>query len=250
MILRRGSRGSQVRELQELLKLKVDGIFGPGTELVVIEFQKKNGLKSDGVVGPKTWEVLLSKKEVKVVPVYTTTSKSEDFDDPEEEMPVDITIRENLPTCKNTIELINLINNAKITRSVKRLVFHCTATQQTATVASIEKYWRDTLKWKSPGYHIIVKPDGSWTQLSDFNNPTNGVAGINSNSLHVSYIGGIDKTGKAIDNRTDDQSRIFEAIYHTFKNKMPNLTFHGHYEFSKKACPCYNVENWIKAIQE
>jgi N-acetylmuramoyl-L-alanine amidase len=250
MILKKGSRGSQVRELQELLGLKVDGIFGPGTEKVVIEFQQKNGLKSDGVVGPKTWESLLKNKVVKVVPVYKTSSKSEDFDDPEDEMPVDTSLKEDLPTCKNTIELINLINSSKITRKISRLVFHCTATQQSATVTSIQKYWKENLKWKSPGYHIIVRPDGSWTQLSDFNNPTNGVAGINSTALHVSYIGGVDSKGNAVDNRTDDQSRIFEAIYHTFKNKMPNLTFHGHYEFSKKACPCYNVENWIKAIQE
>lgn len=35
-----------------------DGKFGPGTEALVIEFQKKSGLASDGVVGQGTWDKL------------------------------------------------------------------------------------------------------------------------------------------------------------------------------------------------
>jgi N-acetylmuramoyl-L-alanine amidase len=248
MILRRGSRGSRVRELQKLLGLNADGIFGPATETAVRDFQQKNGLKADGLVGPKTWEILLRKEEVKITPIYKEEDKSEDFSDPEEEMLVD-NVGEKQPTCPNVTELINLINKATITRSVSRLVFHCTATQQTATVEAIVRYWKSK-GWTNPGYHIIVRPDGSWTQLQDFNRITNGVAGINSTSLHVSYIGGIDRNGRAMDNRTDAQNEIFEAVYHTFRNKMPKLTFHGHYEFSKKACPSYNVENWIRGIQE
>jgi N-acetylmuramoyl-L-alanine amidase len=249
MLLRKGSRGARVRELQKILGLNADGIFGPATELKVKEFQKNNGLGADGLVGPKTWEVLLKKEEVKITPVYTKEDKSEDFSDPEEEMKVE-DLKETQPTCPNAIELINLINKANITRKVTRLVFHCTATHQTATVEAIIRFWKDRRGWTNPGYHIIVRPDGSWTQLQDFNRITNGVAGINSTSLHISYIGGIDKNGKALDNRTDAQNEIFEAVYHTFKNKMPSLTFHGHYEFSNKACPSYHVEKWIKGIQE
>jgi N-acetylmuramoyl-L-alanine amidase len=249
MILRKGSRGSRVRELQKVLGLNPDGIFGPATEAAVRKFQQENKLKVDGLVGPKTWEILLKKEEVKVTPIYKEEDKSEDFSDPEEEMVVD-DVKEYQPTSPNVIELINLINKSNITRNVTRLVFHCTATHQTATVEAIVRHWRDKRGWTNPGYHIIVRPDGSWTQLQDFNRITNGVAGINSTSLHVSYIGGIDKNGKAFDNRTDAQNEIFEAVYHTFRNKMPKLTFHGHYEFSNKACPSYNVENWIKGIQE
>lgn len=248
MILRRGSRGSKVRELQTLLELKADGIFGPGTESVVKKFQKENKLKDDGVVGSKTWTILLQSKEVKIEPVYKTDDVSEDFSDPEEEIIVD-DVDESQPVCSNVIELINLINKANITRKVTKLVFHCTASHQTATVEGIVRYWKSK-GWTNPGYHIIVRPDGSWTQLQDFNRMTNGVAGINMTSLHISYIGGIDKRGKAFDNRTDGQNDIFEAVYQTFKNKMPNLTFHGHYEFSNKACPSYNVEKWLKAIDE
>ena len=61
-------------------------------------------------------------------------------------------------------------------RNIKRLVIHASATPQNATIENIKKYWTDTLKWKSPGYHYIIKPDGSTTQLLDEALVSNGVA--------------------------------------------------------------------------
>ena len=63
-VLRQGSKGSEVRQVQEKLKRwgyysgTVDGVFGSGTKKAVIAFQKKNGLKADGVVGAKTYQAL------------------------------------------------------------------------------------------------------------------------------------------------------------------------------------------------
>lgn len=62
--LRRGAKGTDVKEMQQLLKnygstLAVDGIFGAGTMSAIMGFQKKHGLVVDGIVGPKTWNALL-----------------------------------------------------------------------------------------------------------------------------------------------------------------------------------------------
>ena len=57
MLLKKGSKGEQVKELQKALGIAADGMFGPGTEKSVISFQKANGLTADGIVGQKTWEV-------------------------------------------------------------------------------------------------------------------------------------------------------------------------------------------------
>lgn len=254
MILRLGSKGSRVSELQELLKKhgfwnhpSITENFGPITQQSVINFQKDKNLTPDGIVGSKTWAEL-SKENVKINPIYNDEDKSEDLSDPEEEMKIS-DLKETQPSCSNLSELINLINSSNITRNITRLVFHCTATQQNATVESILRFWRENLKWKNPGYHIIVKADGSWTQLQDFNRITNGVAGINSTSLHISYIGGINKLGRAENNMTDSQKEVFETIYNTFKLKLPKITFHGHYEFSNKACPSFNVQDWILEVE-
>lgn len=54
MILKKGSRGDEVKQIQVALGLTPDGIFGSKTESAVIKFQKENGLYADGIVGKKT----------------------------------------------------------------------------------------------------------------------------------------------------------------------------------------------------
>jgi putative chitinase len=55
MLLKNGSKGEEVKQLQTLLGLGADGSFGPMTEAKVKEWQAKNGLTADGIVGPGTW---------------------------------------------------------------------------------------------------------------------------------------------------------------------------------------------------
>jgi putative chitinase len=54
MILKKGSKGEEVKKLQAKLGLAADGIFGSGTETKLKEWQTKNGLSADGVAGPAT----------------------------------------------------------------------------------------------------------------------------------------------------------------------------------------------------
>lgn len=58
-ILKRGSRGQEVKNLQAQINaigynLKADGIFGKGTETAVKSIQAGAGLVVDGIAGPKT----------------------------------------------------------------------------------------------------------------------------------------------------------------------------------------------------
>lgn len=78
-ILKRGSRGNDVRAIQYFLafigyfndrlpEIKVDGIFGPATENAVRAFQQQYGLTVDGIVGRQTW--------YRILDVYNSTLKS------------------------------------------------------------------------------------------------------------------------------------------------------------------------------
>lgn len=83
LVLRRGSKGAAVKELQKLLKLVPDGVFGSVTEEAVKSFQEVNGLKSDGVVGPATMAKLLmnrstlkkSRRKINKIIVHCTATK-------------------------------------------------------------------------------------------------------------------------------------------------------------------------------
>lgn len=91
-------------------------------------------------------------------------------------------------------------------RTITHIVLHCTATPQSTTVASIQRYWKDILKWKAPGYHHIILPSGQVVDLLPIDKVSNGVAGHNAHSIHISYFGGVDAKGRAVDNRTLSRS--------------------------------------------
>lgn len=56
---RRPGVSSDALALQKELGIKMDGIFGSGTEKAVIAFQKKHGIEpADGVVRDETWTAL------------------------------------------------------------------------------------------------------------------------------------------------------------------------------------------------
>lgn len=63
-VLRQGSKGGEVKEVQRRLKQwgyysgAVDGIYGKGTIEAVKRFQKKNGLTADGICGRATYVAL------------------------------------------------------------------------------------------------------------------------------------------------------------------------------------------------
>ena len=83
MVLKLGSRGNEVKVLQEKLNLKVDGIFGPLTEEAVKDFQRSNGLEVDGIVGANTLSKLnlsVNKRTIKELIVHcSATPEGKDY---------------------------------------------------------------------------------------------------------------------------------------------------------------------------
>ena len=142
-------------------------------------------------------------------------------------------------------------------RQIKRIFVHCTAGPQTQTVAEIQRYWKNVNKWKSPGYHYIIKPDGEIVPLQPEDKPSNGVAGYNSTSINVCYIGGVDKQGRAVDNRTDAQKESLIKILKDLKSRYPDAEILGHREIwgqdpSKwhKMCPCFPAKAEYEHIMD
>ena len=77
-LLKIGSRGEAVRQVQRALHLMDDGIFGVLTREAVIDFQRRNGLLADGIVGPATLMKLIpqrlkkSKRTISEIIVHCT----------------------------------------------------------------------------------------------------------------------------------------------------------------------------------
>ncbi len=139
-------------------------------------------------------------------------------------------------------------------REIRFICLHCTATPQTTSVTSILNFWKNVLHWINPGYHYLINPDGSVRNLQLIEKPSNGVAGHNANSIHISYIGGVDKNNKPLDNRTDAQVQAQIDLIKYLKKKFPDAKILGHRDFLKKGssnwkdCPSFDVNKWIQSV--
>lgn len=75
-----GSRGEMVKQIQKVLHLLPDGIYGIITRDAVAQFQIDNGLKADGIVGPATLAKLIpqrlkrSKRNITEIIVHCTAT--------------------------------------------------------------------------------------------------------------------------------------------------------------------------------
>ena len=135
-------------------------------------------------------------------------------------------------------------------RKIKYIAVHCTATPQTTSIDSIKNYWKKNLGWKMPGYHFIIKPDGEVVNLLSVDEVSNGVKGFNSETINISYIGGVDAKNQPIDNRTPAQKATLLKLLKEFRAKFPNAIIQGHRDFPnvKKACPSFNAKKEYENI--
>lgn len=135
-------------------------------------------------------------------------------------------------------------------RKIKYLAVHCTATPQTTSIDSIRNYWKTNLGWKMPGYHFIIKPNGDVVNLLPIDLISNGVKGFNSETINISYIGGVDASGKPCDNRTIQQHGALENLLKDLRKKFPKAIIQGHRDFPnvKKACPSFNAKKEYENI--
>ena len=147
---------------------------------------------------------------------------------------------------------------------LKYLVLHCTATAEGREVSSDEiRAWHTNpvckggRGWKQVGYTDLIHLDGRVERLVSNNEDanvdsweiTNGAAGYNSVSRHVVYAGGVAVDGKtAKDTRTQAQKQAMEAYVKDFHKRFPKVRIIGHGEVAAKACPCFDVQVWLKSI--
>lgn len=137
-------------------------------------------------------------------------------------------------------------------REIKHIVLHTTATPQSATVPAILRYWREVLGWRSPGYHYIIDAAGKVHDIWPVEKISNGVAGFNKNSVHVSYIGGVNARRKAVDNRTKAQVASMIEVVTMLTERFPEAEVLGHRDFPnvKKSCPCFDARKWWASVKK
>ena len=148
-------------------------------------------------------------------------------------------------------------------RTITRIILHCSA-----SVAGVNLSGNDIKcmhcnpvrlggrGWRNPGYHYVVRLDGSLDQILDVTHVANGVKGYNQESIHICYVGGLrphpippeggrlKSVGGPIpaNTMTPQQRASIVRLLTDLHDRFPEATLHGHNEFAAKACPCFKVK--------
>lgn len=133
-------------------------------------------------------------------------------------------------------------------RIIRYIVVHCSGNSGDIKIKDIQNYWKKELKWTRPGYHYIIERDGNVVKLENEHYLTNGAKGYNEVSIHVCYIGGIDKKGNPCDNKTRSQEdALFDLLVRlTEKYKGAEIVGHRDLPGVTKACPSFDVKEWLR----
>lgn len=129
-------------------------------------------------------------------------------------------------------------------RDIRRIILHCSATIEGAhfDVASIRRWHKEDRGWSDIGYHYVIYLDGTTHIGRPLHLAGAHVRGHNHDSVGVCYVGGLDEKGKSKDTMTPAQDIAFIQLVKAMRLMFgEHLTIHGHNDFAKKACPCFDV---------
>lgn len=240
-LLTRGSHGAAVRALQQLINaaaggpaVRVDGDFGQATELVLKATQRRLGLVVDGIAGPQT-QTALKQQAAPVKPGRPEPDKSAMNVSPDAVTP-NQSIYAAAPA--NSVALLDTA------RPIDEVIVHCTATPEGKdfTVADI-RAWHKARGWTDIGYHYVIYRDGRVMLGRPVGQVGSHVAGHNTGTIGISYVGGVTSDGKAAkDTRTHQQRSSLLWLVQALANKHGVSKVTGHNEYAAKACPSFNVQ--------
>jgi len=108
------------------------------------------------------------------------------------------------------------------------------------------RLWHLARGWSDIGYHDVIRRNGRAEQGRPVERTGAHVAGQNTGSIGICLVGGIDERGKPDANFTRAQFITLRRLLRFYKAQHKNVTIHGHNEFSNKACPSFDVQQWLK----
>lgn len=139
-----------------------------------------------------------------------------------------------------------MADNFKTRLSTTHIVVHCAATPEGKpfTAKDIDRWHREK-GWSGIGYHFVVELDGKVVPGRPLGAVGSHVAGQNSTSIGIVYIGGVTADGKkAKDTRTPAQKAALLDLLKGLRIVYPTAKIQGHRDFPgvAKDCPSFNAK--------
>jgi len=134
-------------------------------------------------------------------------------------------------------------------RKINEIIVHCTATfaDQKVTVEQVRR-WHLKRGFKDIGYHYLIDLEGHILTGRPEDAIGAHCTGHNAQSIGIAYAGGLGADAKPKDTRNEKQRAALLQLLRQLKKRYPQASIHGHNEFAQKACPCFDVQQFVKEV--
>lgn len=213
----------------------LDGVDGPLTKAAVKAFQRVSGLVVDGIVGPQT---------IMALKVASDPAKPGQPEPDKSVMDTPISVRSTGMDASARPANADELQLRGTSRPISEIIVHCTATAEGKdfTVDDI-RAWHKARGWSDIGYHYIVYRDGAVHEGRPVGQTGSHVAGRNTGTIGIAYVGGVSADGKTPkDTRTASQRASLLWLVAELRKKHKGIkAVTGHNQFANKACPSFDV---------
>lgn len=137
-------------------------------------------------------------------------------------------------------------------QSTTHIVIHCAATKPSQDIGAAEiRSWHVKQGWHDIGYHLVIRRDGRVEAGRPLAAVGSHVRGLNSTSVGVCLIGGVDAQGKPEANFTPAQWATLRNVVIILTAVYPQAKVVGHRDVIQpgdppKACPSFDVGAWLR----
>ena len=133
-------------------------------------------------------------------------------------------------------------------KRTEEIIIHCAATRPSQDIDAREiDRWHRQRGWLKIGYHFVIKRDGSIEIGRDFNDIGAHARGHNSYSVGICLVGGLNDESEPENNFTEAQWGMLSILVDGLSAKYPEAKIIGHNEVADKACPSFDVQEWMNA---
>jgi N-acetylmuramoyl-L-alanine amidase len=129
------------------------------------------------------------------------------------------------------------------------IVLHCSATRPSQDIDAKEiDRWHRAKGWLKIGYSFVITRGGKQEIGRELNEIGAHAKGYNHKSVGICLVGGVteDDHTKPENNFTPEQWETLDNLLRVLTDRFPKATIIGHNEISKKDCPSFNVQEFLK----
>lgn len=141
-------------------------------------------------------------------------------------------------------------------RPINEIIVHCTATRPEwwagrstlDKVAEVRRWHVQDRGWSDLGYHFLIDRDGTVSAGRPVERIGAHVKAHNTGTIGVSLFGGHGsaETDSFADNFTQEQDAALRKLLSDLGDRYGITTISGHNDYAAKACPGFNVAEWLR----